>query len=616
MRRRTGREAAARDRGSRDTTPHDTTPRGGAAGGAAANDGVRGNAVLGIRRPFATPVSRAVADALWRAAAGRMRGLFDPPLALPLGAPEQVLFAPPDILHGSAEQADAIYGGRYELAGHTVETRGASPFALTDAAPEWRRALHGFGWLRHAATRDDALARLHARALCSDWFREHGHPARQLAWEPIVTATRLRHWLAHSPLLLAAPATEEPDAAEGESRTFEDRFLRQIGLHRRALRRMARDVRDPLARLHALAGLVIAALAVRPTRRDEQRRLGEALDAELAAQILPDGGHVSRRSDVALDLLAALLPVRQCYVARGVVAPRGLLPTIDRMVPALAHLRLGDGSLARHNGTHAARLDRLGAVLALEGGEGGVRVPPELPDSGYHRLSTGGTVVVVDAGIVPPVAHAGAAHAGALSFEMSVGGEPLVVNLGASDGRDELARALRSTPAHSTLALDDASYVRIVPPGLARRLFGEAMVGMAGTIEVRRADASDGAFRGLAAAHDGYRAWGVRHERVLTLRDDGTTLTGTDRLVPAREGAPVPPATLRFHLHPSVGVERMAGPEVRLRPRTGPSWRFEADRAAAVEETLFCDGAPTPSSQIAVRLDGAGEVAWSFTREA
>ena len=623
MARRTGRFGRARDAMGADALGH-TAPGSGAA----------------------PSMGAAVAEALLGAARRRLRRWADPTLGLPPRTPERVLVAPPDILSGSAAQAEALYGGRFELAGHSVETHGASPFAVPDAPPEWRRALHGFGWLRHAAARDDALARLNARALASDWFREFGHPTPGLPWEPAVTAARLRHWLGYAPLLLA-PAGGE---ANGGDAGFEDRFLRQLGLHRRALRRMALDAGSPLGRLHALAGATLASLAL-PTRRDEQRRLAGALDAELGAQILPDGGHVSRRADAALDLLAALLPLRACFVARGQVAPPGLLPAIDRMVPALAHHRLGDGSLARHNGTHAARLDRLAAVMALEGSDGrggngsggdgsggedgaerALRVPAELPDSGYQRLGMGGTVVVVDAGAVPPPAHAAAAHAGALSFEMSANGAPLVVNLGASDAGDDWALALRSTPAHSTLALDAASSARVVPPGLARRLFGAAMVDGPTAVDVRRADATDGSFRGLGATHDGFRAHGVRHERVLSLREGGAVLAGEDRMRPLDGNAnwTPPPATLRFHLHPAVGVEGPgagndpadgdagAPPDGRVRLRVGDAvWWFAASRPVAVEATRFHDGRPQVSLQLTVRLDGgATGAAWSFEREA
>ena len=99
-----------------------------------------------------------VARAMVRSTLRRIERLVEPPLTFALAVPEDIIVAPPDILAGEGGQAEDIYGGRFELAGHAVETGGASPFAFTDAPGPWLRALHGFGWLRHASVRGDALA--------------------------------------------------------------------------------------------------------------------------------------------------------------------------------------------------------------------------------------------------------------------------------------------------------------------------------------------------------------------------------------------------------------------------------------------------------------------------
>ncbi|MCP5815729.1 hypothetical protein NL365_27490, partial [Klebsiella pneumoniae] len=77
---------------------------------------------------------------------------------------------------------------------------------------------------------------------------------------------------------------------------------------------------------------------------------GNRLDLELERQILPDGGHVSRNPRVNLDLLLDLLPLRQTYINLGHDVPAKLIPTIDRMYPALRFFRHQDGDLALFNG--------------------------------------------------------------------------------------------------------------------------------------------------------------------------------------------------------------------------------------------------------------------------
>ena len=47
------------------------------------------------------------------------------------------------------------------------------------------------------------------------------------------------------------------------------------------------------------------------------RNRRSCLAAELERQILPDGGHSSRNPSILVELLLDLLPLRQCFAARG-----------------------------------------------------------------------------------------------------------------------------------------------------------------------------------------------------------------------------------------------------------------------------------------------------------
>ena len=78
------------------------------------------------------------------------------------------------------------------------------------------------------------------------------------------------------------------------------------------------------------------------------------LVAELRRQILPDGGHISRNPDVLVELLLDLLPLNQCFAARGRKSPPQLVEALARLLAMLRFLRLGDGMLARFNGVGAA----------------------------------------------------------------------------------------------------------------------------------------------------------------------------------------------------------------------------------------------------------------------
>ena len=74
--------------------------------------------------------------------------------------------------------------------------------------------------------------------------------------------------------------------------------------------------------------------------------------------------------------------------------------------------------------------------------------------------------MIADVGAPPPRTFSREAHAGCLSFELSSGRSHIVVNCGAPGfGDDNTAMAARSTAAHSTATVADASSCRFAGRG-------------------------------------------------------------------------------------------------------------------------------------------------------
>uniref|UniRef100_UPI0022EB06ED heparinase II/III family protein n=1 Tax=Falsiroseomonas oryzae TaxID=2766473 RepID=UPI0022EB06ED len=199
------------------------------------------------------------------------------------------------------------------------------------------------------------------------------------------------------------------------------------------------------------------------------------------------------------------------------------------------------------------------------------------------------------------------AHAGTLSFEMSIGRDRLIVNCGAAPAAEgEWRDALRSTAAHSTLVLADTNSSELKPEGLGRRV---------DTVECDRQE-SNGA-QWLEASHDGWvRQFGMRHRRRLYLSESGDDLRGEDLLEPEREAA-VPGFTVRFHLHPGV-VASLQQDEagVLLRLPSGVGWRLRAKGArVAIEESIHLAAEARRSQQVALHAEaGASSVQWAISR--
>jgi uncharacterized heparinase superfamily protein len=246
------------------------------------------------------------------------------------------------------------------------------------------------------------------------------------------------------------------------------------------------------------------------------------------------------------------------------------------------------------------------------------RAPGALPETGFQRLAASRTLVLVDCG-APPAARRDAAsgglprgadrfaHAGTLSFEMSVGRDRLIVNCGAAPAAEgEWRDAMRSTAAHSTLILADTNSSELKPEGLGRRVE---------TVEADRQE-SNGA-QWLEAAHDGWlRQFGLRHRRRLYLSESGDDLRGEDVLEPERE-VQVPGFSVRFHLHPAV-VASLQQDEagVLLRLPSGAGWRLRGKSArVTIEESIYLAGEPRRSQQVVLHAEqGATSVQWAISR--
>ncbi|WP_158554842.1 heparinase II/III family protein [Methylovirgula sp. 4M-Z18] len=496
--------------------------------------------------------------------------------------PSRLIIAPPDIRTSDPTIASDIYAGYFSFEGRVVNTHGQSPFAIEPPSADWARRLNEFGWLRHQRGAGSALSRENARALVTDWIAICGKARRGHAWEARVIARRILSWLSQSPLLL-----------EGADRSFYQQFLKSLARQATVLRRrMQSEAQDERVLFGAIA---LAELGLCAEGLASLARLGTQLLAqELQRQILPDGGHISRNPRILIDLMLDLLPLRQAYGARGQQAPVELLNTIDRIIPMLRMFRHGDGSLALFNGMGVTAPDILATILAYDDAQGVAITNARY--SGYQRIESGGSIVIMDTGRAPPPVFSLDAHAGALSFEFSSRQRQIIVNCGAPEkGRQALRELTRATAAHSTLVVNDTSSCRIAPAaGQAEWLGGQILAGPR-HVPVARQDALQATE--VTAAHDGYtRPMGLIHQRKVKLSADGKTLTGEDKLLPAprRRGGKVDrPYAVRFHLHPSVQVRRAASEDqVLLVLPGGETWRFMTmDAPITFEESIYVGAA-------------------------
>lgn len=530
--------------------------------------------------------------------------------------PHKILAHPIDLHVADPMMAHEFYHGRFAFAGHIVHSGAVSPFSLAPPTLEWEAALHDFHWLRHMDAAESDLATAHARSLLEDWLDHAGKKVKGVAWSASVVARRLISWICHSKMLL-----------EGASERFEKRFLRALGLQFRYLRVIIYSMGHNDQRLHAAVALTFASLAL-PVSTAVKKKVQTTLIEELSRQILVDGGHISRSPIILFNLLSDLLSLRYLFTRSNEIAPRILIDSVERMLPALRFFIHEDQTLARFNGVGSLVSERLLKLLELD--ETGGHPFSYARYSGFQRLKANQTTVLADTGKFPPHFVAQQACSGCLSFEMSSQGHRFIINTGVNpDGPEDYRHLGRVTAAHSTATLNDYSVGTFY-----KKKKNSASFLFDGPTDVQLHRIEDSGKTGFIASHNGYvRSFNLIHERGLILATSGDMIEGFDRFFMPNKGgkrhkrvqSEQDHVAVRFHLHPQIEVN-YDGERVCLAVKDGhvedeQVWYFMSPDADIYLEDSIDFAAlegPQRTQQIVLYFRPAFQekVRWRFIRKA
>ncbi len=435
-----------------------------------------------------------------------------------------------------------------------------------NATRDWNRADWPRLWLYNLHYFDDLNAvaaterRARHRALLTRWVTENP-PTAGAGWEPYPTSLRVVNWI-------------KAHLSDG---VLEDACLHSLAIQARHLQH---QVELHLLGNHVLANakaLVFAGLFFRGSEATRWLNAGLAiLEQQIPEQVLEDGGHFERspmyHCIVLNDLLEFLALVR-CYVptgARTAIDGRDSIPkllgrceslaaeAVGRMLAWLQAMAHPDGEIPLLNDAAfgvAPRLEHLtDRVTAL-----GATPQPVgrgfawLQDSGFAVYRTERVHIITDIGDVGPAYQPGHAHAGTLSFELSLDGKRLIVDTGTSTytRSDERLRQ-RGTAAHNTACVDgqDSSEVWA----------GHRVARRARVVELEVGETPDSTCN-VTACHDGYtRLAGVGvHRRSWAV--SATEITITDHV----DGTGQHTVEIPFHLHPDIVPVHNGRDSVELR---------------------------------------------------
>jgi uncharacterized heparinase superfamily protein len=480
--------------------------------------------------------------------------------------------------------AQLVAPERIELLSETRDISSPSIWNAADVPRLWLYHLHYFDDLNAHGAHERAAWH---EALIERWIAEN-RPGRGTGWEPYPASLRIVNWIKW------AMSGGQLTPAALQSLATQARWLdKRLEWHLLGNHLLVN------AKAMAIAGCFFAG-----AEADRWRQRGaEILGAQLAEQVLADGGHFERSPmyhALVLEDVLDLLNAAQCWPERLpselVERLRAVAPAMLRWLGCLSH---PDGDIALFNDSAlgvAPSRDELAAYAARLGLA--AAEPPRgvqhLAASGFARVERGPFVLHCDIGDIGPDYLPGHAHASSLCFELSAFGQRWLVNSGCSTyarGAERLRQ--RGTAAHNTVVVNgrDSSEV-----WSSFRVARRAHVRDACVLE-------QGERVSVEASHDGYkRKPGVVHRRRFIADAGGVEIE--DRLEGTFERA-----VGYLHLHPDVDAHLDGGTQAVL-SRGGERLRLRVVGAQLeLAETTWHPSFNSSVPSRVLRLCFEGEVA-------
>lgn len=436
-----------------------------------------------------------------------------------------------------------LAGTKVSMLGETRAIESAADWNDRDMPELWRFHLH-----YHDGLRAEETPAAVKREFVGRWFAENP-PVRGDAWDPYTISLRVVNWIFWS-FRSGGLAPELAHSLAVQLRTLEQLLEYELlGNH---------------LWVNGKA-LIFAGLFFEGEEAERWLKLGfEIAEAERREQFLADGGHFELSPTYHQRALEDLLDLVNLAGAAGVALDPEWARTAGRALRWLAVMTRPDGRVPLFNDAAGDSEPTTAALDAYAARLGFPATPPPalglavLADTGYCRWSTRDLSLWAKMGRIGPDYLLGHAHADCFTFELFAGGRPAIVDTGVSTYDEGRVRAHeRGTAAHNTVAVGEADLAE---------MWKSFRVG-------RRPDVTplEVSERSVAASHDGYARFGVRHRRGFAFDAAGVTIE--DHLSGAR------PGIARLHLAPGIepivdGASVRAGP-IRIHVENASGLRVE-----------------------------------------
>ncbi len=221
------------------------------------------------------------------------------------------------------------------------------------------------------------------------------------------------------------------------------------------------------------------------------------------------------------------------------------------------------------------------------------------PASGYYAFRQECGTLIADFSAPGGESNPGHRHAGIFSYEISSGGQLIVVDTGTPtyDPGDE-RQSIRGTESHNTVRIGQSDQFEV---------WRSFRVGATASVHSVRSGEQNG-YEYVTGSHDGYRRFGAIHRRsIVALGDNGWLIV--DEITAAAERT----AESFIHLHPNIRP-RAQRRTVRLDPLDWTLTVIEGPDPA-VEDSVYAErlGRRRKASRLAMRGVVSSRTRWAYS---
>ena len=405
--------------------------------------------------------------------------------------------------------------------------------------------FHSFDFLNDLQEISTENLRIHGRELTSYWIKKNSS-WKSKTWEDFILATRICNWLKHYNFFFST-------ADEEFKKKIFSSILRQIEHLVKNFSNLKRN--SDLIRI--IKALIYTSISI-PNKKYYYQIAIFNLKSELSRQILSDGCHFQRNPKIHVNVLMDLLDIRAILNSTKKNVFFDLQNAIKNMSVAYLFFLHKDNSLANFNGTDNVNQKEIKNVISeipkLK------KNPRELAESGFQRIDTKDTTLILDCGVPKNYDATYKAHSCSTTFELSYKKNKIIIN--ALSGLDE--KINRTTAAHSTLTLNNTNAYKI--------LKNEHLSRVPEKLKVKRVERYEANV--IEIENYGYKnQYDAVHKRLIYVDKEGLDIRGEDNIYCPMEIT----FDIRFYLDSTIKtLLTNNGKNILLKLKNGVGWKFSS----------------------------------------